>query len=251
MKKLFLTTLLVFIGLSAFALRVQDGKTNAWATYYTVEGYERSLINGWESTWEQTKNKSDIYYMQFKNDGDFLTSQLFDVQNNALAIVMEIQMPSGGDKTATLYGLNYDSVVVETLNVDLNGANFASGENKYFSEAAFVLLNKNRDIRRVRFEYGNDPFTTQYLRMQWFEIRDTTYTSTATELVKTDKLQLSVSNGFLTVSGVAANATVQIYTLLGASAMRQPLVDNRLFVGQLPKGVYVVRTGNAVSKVIF
>lgn len=250
MKKLFLTTLLVLIGLSAFALRVQDSKTNAWATYYTTSGYDRSVKNGWVSSSPQT-SKNGIYFMPFKNDGDFLTSQLFDVQNNALAVVMEIQMPSGGEKTATLYGLNSDSTVVETLNVDLLGADFAASTNKYYNEKIVVFQNKNRDIRRVRFEFDNDPFTTNYLRMQWFEIRDTTYTSTATELVKTDKLQLSVSNGFLTVSGVAANATVQIYTLLGASAMRQPLVDNRLFVGQLPKGVYVVRTGNAVSKVIF
>ena len=250
MKKLSLTILFVFIGLSVFALRTQDGKTNAWATYYTENGYNRSVENGWVSSSPQT-SKNGIYFMPFKNDGDFLTSQLFDVQNNALAVVMEIQMPSGGEKTATLYGLNSDSTVVETLNVDLLGADFAASTNKYYNEKIVVFQNKNRDIRRVRFEYGNNPFTTNYLRMQWFEIRDTTYTSTATELVKTDKLQLSVSNGFLTVSGVAANATVQIYTLLGASAMRQPLVDNRLFVGQLPKGVYVVRTGNAVSKVIF
>jgi len=249
MKKLFLTALFVLVGLSAFALRVQDSKTNAWATYYTEAGYERSVLNGWTSTLAQTE-KNGTYYMQFKNDGDYLTSQLFDAQSNALAVLMEIQMPSGGDKTATLYGLNSDSVVVETLNVELNGADFTSSTNKYFDETAFMLQNINHDIRRVRFEYGNDPFTTQYLRMQWFEIRDTTYTSTATKLVKADKLQVSVSNGFLTVNGVNANSTVQIYTLLGASVLRQPLADNRLFVGQLPKGVYVVRAGNAVSKVI-
>ncbi len=250
MKKLSLTILFVFIGLSVFALRTQDGKTNAWATYYTEAGYNRSVENGWVSTSPQT-SKNGIYFMPFKNDGDFLTSQLFDVQKNALAVVMEIQMPSGGEKTATLYGLSSDSTVVETHNVDLLGTDFTSGTNKYYNEKIVVFQNKNRDIRRVRFEFGNDPFTTNYLRMQWFEIRDTTYTSTATELVKTDNLQVSVSNGFLTVNGVATNATVQIYTLLGASVVRQPLSDNRLFVGQLPKGVYVVRTGNAVSKVIF
>lgn len=240
----------MFIGLSAFALRVQDSKTNAWATYYTTDGYNRSVTNGWVSTWPQT-SKNGIYFMPFKNDGDFLTSQLFDVQNNALAVVMEIQMPSGGEKTATLYGLSSDSAVVETHNINLLGTDFTSGTNKYYNEKIVVFQNKNRDIRRVRFEFDNNPSTTNYLRMQWFEIRDTTYTSTATELVKTDNLQVSVSNGFLTVNGVATNATVQIYTLLGASVVRQPLSDNRLFVGQLPKGVYVVRTGNSVSKVIF
>ena len=61
MKKLFLTTLLVFIGLSAFALRVQDSKTNAWATYYTTAGYDRSVTNGWASTWPQT-NKNGVYF---------------------------------------------------------------------------------------------------------------------------------------------------------------------------------------------
>ncbi|MCB9071522.1 MAG: hypothetical protein H6543_03565, partial [Prevotellaceae bacterium] len=50
MKKIIFTTLLVFIGLSAFALRVQDSKTNAWATYYTTAGYNRSVTNGWVST---------------------------------------------------------------------------------------------------------------------------------------------------------------------------------------------------------
>ena len=250
MKKIIFTTLLLFIGLSAFALRVQDSKTNAWATYYTTDGYNRSVTNGWVSTWPQT-NKNGVYFMQFKNDGDFLTSQLFDVQNNALAVVMEIQMPSGGDKTATLYGLNSDSVVVETLNVDLNGANFASGENKYFSEAAFVLLNKNRDIRRVRFEYGNDPFTTQYLRMQWFEIRDTVASVSPIDIVTKEGVEMSVFNQFLTVKGVNADATVQIYTVLGTAVLRQPLADNRLFVGQLPKGIYVVRVGKAVSKIMF
>ena len=85
MKKLFLTTLLVFLGLSAFALRVQDSKTNAWATYYTKSGYDRSVTNGWVSTWPQT-DKNGVYFMQFKNDGDFLTSQLFDVQNNAHSV---------------------------------------------------------------------------------------------------------------------------------------------------------------------
>ena len=141
--------------------------------------------------------------------------------------------------------------MVETLNVDLNGANFASGENKYFSEATFVLLNKNRYIRRVRFEYGNDPFTTQYLRMQWFEIRDTTASVSPIDIVTKDGVEMSVSNQFLTVKGVNSGATVQIYTVLGAAVMRQPLVENRLFVGQLPKGIYVVRVGKAVSKIMF
>jgi len=250
MKKLFLTTLLVLIGLSAFALRVQDSKTNAWATYYTTNGYDRSITNGWVSTWPQT-SKNGVYFMQFKNDGDFLTSQLFDVQKNALAIVMEIQMPSGGLKTATLYGLNADSVVVETLNVELDGADFTSGTNKYFNEARFILKNTNRDIRRVRFEYGNDPFTTQYLRMQWFEIRDTTVAVSPIDNIIQDGVEMSVSNQFLTVKGVQSDATVQIYTVLGTELLRQPLVENRLFVGQLPKGIYVVRVGKTTSKVIF
>ena len=115
MKKLFLTTLLVLIGLSAFALRVQDGKTNAWATYYTTAGYTRSLENGWVSTWPQT-NKNGVYFMQFKNDGDFLTSQLFDVPNNALAVVMEIQMPSGGTSItfpSTIVPLNGTTITLE------------------------------------------------------------------------------------------------------------------------------------------
>ena len=55
MKKIIFTTLLLFIGLSAFALRVQDGKTNAWATYYTENGYNRSVENGWVSSSPQTR----------------------------------------------------------------------------------------------------------------------------------------------------------------------------------------------------
>lgn len=217
MKKLFITTFLIFIGLSVFALRVQDSKTNVWATYYTTNGYDRSIVNGWVSTWPQT-DKNSVYFMPFKNDGDFLTSQLFDVQNNALAIVMEIQMPSGGNKTATLYGLNADSVVVETLHVALNGANFTSGENKYFNEITCILQNTYRDIRRVRFEYGNNPFSTNYLRMQWFEIRDTSYVTTATEFVEADRIQMHVFNDVLTINGVESDATVQIYTVLGSTS---------------------------------
>ncbi len=46
MKRLAVFCFLTIYISSVFAFRVQDGKTNAWATYYTEAGYQRSLING-------------------------------------------------------------------------------------------------------------------------------------------------------------------------------------------------------------
>ena len=45
MKRLAVFCFLTIYISSVFAFRVQDGKTNAWATYYTEAGYQRSLIN--------------------------------------------------------------------------------------------------------------------------------------------------------------------------------------------------------------
>ena len=87
--------------------------------------------------------------------------------------------------------------------------------------------------------------------MQWFEIRDTVASVSPIDIVTKEGVEMSVSNQFLTVKGVNADATVQIYTVLGTAVLRQPLADNRLFVGQLPKGIYVVRVGKAVSKIMF
>ncbi|MDD3404858.1 MAG: T9SS type A sorting domain-containing protein [Sphingobacteriia bacterium] len=248
MKRFFFFNLFFLCALSMFAFRVQDEKTNAWATYYTTAGYERSLTNGWASSNVQT-DKNGIYFMPFKLDGDFLTSQLFDAQNNALAIIMEIYMPSGGVKQCKLLGLNSDSAVVETLNVTLNGGDFTSGENKYFNEAVFVFENKNRDIRRVRFEYGNDIGSTQYVRMQWFEIRDTTFIPTNVATTTTKQLQVYKKAEFLIVSDVTDGTTIELYTTIGKNVMQKPLYNGMISVATLPKGIYIVRAGKMITKI--
>ena len=249
MKRLAIFCFLAIYISSVFAFRVQDGKTNAWATYYTEAGYQRSLINGWTSSNPQT-NKNNVYFMPFKLNGDFLTSQLFDAQNNALAIVMEIFMPSGGKKQCQLIGLNADSTAVETLNIELDGADFTSGTNKYFNSAVFVFKNEQRNIRRVRFEYGNELGSTQYLRMQWFEIRDTTWTPSALETVVSKKMEIRKEGASLIITGIADNSMVEIYTLLGNKLLEKNLTNNRLSVADLPKGIYIVRSEKLSAKIV-
>ena len=156
-------------------------------------------------------------------------------------------MPSGG-KQCQLIGLNADGTAVETLNIG-GRADFTSGTNKYFNSALFVFKNEQRNIRRVRFEYGNELGSTQYLRMQWFEIRDTTWTPSALETVVSKKMEIRKEGASLIITGIADNAMVEIYTLLGNKLLEKNLTNNRLSVADLPKGIYIVRSEKLSEKI--
>lgn len=62
MKRLAVFCFLTIYISSVFAFRVQDGKTNAWATYYTEAGYQRSLINGWTVEQSTNQQKQCLFY---------------------------------------------------------------------------------------------------------------------------------------------------------------------------------------------
>src|SRR5574344_1274629 len=123
MKRFSFIALLVMTFAPTFAYQNVDwnnpAPTVVGATFYTQAGDDRAITNGWATSKEIT-NKNNVYFMSFqKGDGstgvDTICSPIFSKRKNQICVLMEICMPSGGTRNATLLGMNATNEVVETL----------------------------------------------------------------------------------------------------------------------------------------
>ncbi len=74
--------------------------------------------------------------------------------------------------------------------------------------------------------------------------------NTIKNLTDTKKPQFFVNNEYLFIEHLEIGRTVEIYNMLGQCVRRQPYFGNSISVGDIPNGVYIIRSGFYTQKIV-
>jgi len=97
--------------------------------------------------------------------------------------------------------------------------------------------------------YGYDGETAAG-QLDFTQLKITTDDASAIKTVKSTGLNLFASNGILTVNGFNDGTLIDIFDLTGSRRLSAPLNNGQIAIEQLNRGLYVVKIGNKVAKIM-
>ena len=97
--------------------------------------------------------------------------------------------------------------------------------------------------------YGYDGETAAG-QLDFTQLKITTDDASAIKTVKSSALNLFANNGVLTVTGFEDGTMIDIFDLTGSHRLSAPLNNGQIAIEQLNRGLYVVKIGNKVAKIM-
>ena len=209
--------------------------------------------DGWTYITNNSQYPDPSYYtsatgpkgLKFNFEGQGVESPEFTAVN-AVKVTINIGALNANTKTAvsddafTVTG--YDADGNPVAGATLAGTGVIIGDN--------VLNLTGTGIVKVKVIMTGYPHNgTAYCNVNFSSVTLEEGTESSVEQATSSSLSVFVNNnGLMYIQGVEDGSEVEIYSILGARILQTTLVNGTVSVGNLSKGIYVLRVGNYNQK---